>query len=71
MIKKLGKFGIVVLDVRGKGSEKMLFRPLSEGSKKGLTYPIKYHGNNTEILAYAITAILRVFNIDEDEFDKA
>lgn len=53
---------------RGKGSERILLKPDSPGSQQGPQYPIKYHGEGTELSVPVIIAILRRFNIDPDTF---
>jgi len=69
LIKKLSAYGIVVLKKkRGKGSERILLKPIEPGSKKGPQYPIKHHGDATEIPIPVILAILRHFDIDKDSF---
>lgn len=68
VLVKLKPFGIVSLKKRGKGSERILLRPNEPNSKKGPQYPIKDHGPGTEITVPVINAILRRFNIDEEEF---
>lgn len=70
LIKRLEPFGIEVLKQRGKGSEIILLKPNSPGSKKGIQYPIKDHGRNTEIYRPVIDAVLRRFNIDKKDFWK-
>jgi len=39
----------VVMPERGKGSERILVKPDRPDSVKGPQYPIKHHGDNTEI----------------------
>jgi hypothetical protein len=65
LIKRLKLYGIKVLTKRGKGSERILLLPDSPGSKQGLQYPIKHHGDNTEITLPVIIAILRRFKITD------
>jgi hypothetical protein len=55
---------------RGKGSHRILLLPDEEGSKKGLTYPVKDHGPQTPIYGPMIQAILRRFNIKPEDFWK-
>lgn len=69
LIKKLKKFGVIPMPSnRGKGSEIILLKPEKERSMKGLQYPIKNHGKNTEIHIPVILAVLRRFNINPDDF---
>lgn len=53
---------------RGKGSEIILLKPVSPGSKQGPQFPIKNHGAGTEIYIPVIHAALRRFDIPEEEF---
>jgi hypothetical protein len=69
LIRRLKPYGIVELKNRGKGSERILLLPAAPGSRKGLQYPIKCHGKNTEISIPVINAVLRRFNIT-DFWDK-
>jgi hypothetical protein len=64
LTKKLKPYGVVVLKKRGKGSERILLQPDAPGSKKGPQYPIKDHGEGTEISIPVINAILRRFDIN-------
>ena len=68
LLKKLSEYGVFVLKKRGKGSERILLKPIEQGSKKGPQYPIKHHGDSTEITLPVILTILRRFDIDEDSF---
>jgi hypothetical protein len=68
LIDKLQPFGIVVMAKRGKGSEVILLKPDSPGSKQGPQIPIKHHGNSTEIYIPVVNAVLRRFGIDPDMF---
>ena len=65
LLKKLRKYGIVVMEKRGKGSECILLKPESPRSKKGPQYPIKNHGRGTEISIQVIDVLLRRFNITD------
>jgi hypothetical protein len=72
-LKRLDEHGVIVLSrerggQRGKGSELILLRPESPGSKQGPQYPIKNHGKGTEIKVPVINAALRRFGIDKAEF---
>mgnify|MGYP002642513705 CR=1 FL=1 len=67
--KRLKRYGIVTMArKRGKGSELILLKPNEEGSSKGPQYPIKNHGDGTEISIPVINAVLRRFGIDKDDF---
>ena len=70
LLKKLLSYGVEQFPSkkRGKGSELILVLPDSPGSKQGPQYPIKNHGPGTEISVGVITALLRRFNIDPNEF---
>ncbi|MFH1139124.1 MAG: hypothetical protein V1816_23835 [Pseudomonadota bacterium] len=59
---------MVAPDKRGKGSEKILLKPDTPGSPKGVIYPVKCHGPGTEISIPVVLAILRRFDLDPDEF---
>jgi len=66
LLKRLRPYGIVLMSKkRGKGSERILLRPVEPGSKKGPQYPIKDHGKETEISLPVINAILRRFGIND------
>ncbi len=68
-LKKIKKFDVVPMTRnRGKGSEIILFKPDSPGSKKGAQYPIKNHGKKTEIYIPVVNAALRRFNINSKDF---
>jgi hypothetical protein len=49
LLKRLRLFGVEVMEDRGKGSEIILVKPESKGSKQGPQYPIKNHGQSTLI----------------------
>jgi len=69
LIAKLKDYGVISLTKkRGKGSEIILLKPETLGSKKGPTFPIKNHGPGTEISFQVVDAILRRFEIDGNEF---
>jgi len=68
LLKRLGRHGVIVAKNRGKGSEIILLKPVEPGSAKGPQYPIKNHGEGTEISVPVILALLRRFGIDEEEF---
>jgi len=66
LIKRLKPYGVKVMSKsRGKGSERILLKPIEPGSKQGPQYPIKDHGKNTEIPVPVINAILRRFKIND------
>lgn len=68
-LKRLQDFGVRAMpDNRGKGSEIILIRPISKNELKGPQYPIKDHGSGTEISKAVITAALRRFNIEPEDF---
>lgn len=50
-----------VFEARGKGSERMIFHPDIEGREA--SYPVKCHGDGTELRKGVISAIIRRFNI--------
>jgi len=50
---------------RGKGSETILLKPETPGSKRGPQYPVRDHGPGTEISIPVINAILRRFDISD------
>ena len=69
LLKRLKKHGVVSMKKkRGKGSEIILVKPIEKGSKKGPQYPIKNHGENTEINHQVISAVLRRFDINPEDF---
>lgn len=68
LLKQLKPYGIKVMAKRGKGSEVILLKPSEAGSKKGPQYPLKHHADNDEYHVAVINAILRRFNIDENDF---
>ncbi|MEW6347877.1 MAG: type II toxin-antitoxin system HicA family toxin [Thermodesulfobacteriota bacterium] len=71
LIKRLRRYGIVVMSERRcKGSEIILLKPLQEGSAGGPQYPVKNHGEGTEISIAVILKVLSRFVIDTDEFWK-
>ena len=67
-LDRLKSYGIVVMAKRGKGSEVILLKPEAPGSKRGLQYPIKHHGDGTELYIPVINAVLRRFGIKPEEF---
>jgi hypothetical protein len=69
LLQKLKRYGITTMTrTRGKGSEIILLKPVEHGSRKGPQFPIKNHGDATEIHGPVIKALLRRFDIDEDQF---
>jgi hypothetical protein len=75
LLAKLKPYGIKSLTKRGKGSERILIKPIAEDGPpndpkplRGPQIPIKDHGEGTEITIPVIRAVLRRFDIDEDEF---
>jgi len=69
LLKRLTKYGIVRREnKRGKGSEIILQKPVTPSSGQGPMFPLKNHGDNTEISFQTIMAILRRFNIDPNDF---
>lgn len=68
VLKRLKRFGVVTVPGRGKGSERVLLLPNSPGSKQGDIFTIADHGKSTVIGRSAISAMLRRFGIDPDEF---
>lgn len=64
-IKRLKPYGVVAMKKRGKGSEVILLKPNSPGSQQGPQYPIKNHGDGTEITIAVINACLRRFKITD------
>lgn len=71
LINRLKSYGIKSLArKRGKGSEIILLKPSTPKSKKGPQYPVKDHGQGTEISIPVINAIIRRFGIDKKQFWK-
>ena len=68
LLKRLRPYGIVSLTKRGKGSERILLKPIAPDSRKGPIYPIKDHGPSTEISIPVIDKLLDRFGIDPDDF---
>ena len=58
------KFKIMIK--RGKGSERMISHPNINGRKT--SYPIKYHGDKTEIRKGMLKSIIRRFSLPLDIF---
>lgn len=68
LLARLKKYGVIELPHRGKGSERVLLKPTEPGSLKGPQFPVKCHGESTEIKKPVITAILNRFDILKDDF---
>jgi hypothetical protein len=64
LIKALRPYGVIVKK-GGKGSETILLRPLSKGSKQGPQFTMKKHGKNPEIDWRIIQALLEDLEIPE------
>ena len=62
------EFGILCDKGRGKGSERMFYKPREPGTKKGPQHTIKCHGEGDEISILVIKAILERFGIPPEEF---
>jgi len=62
VIKILSSYGIEFgFSKKGKHSGKFY--------RGSLSFPIKTHGNKTEILPYALNGLIKKFNLPEDVFD--
>jgi hypothetical protein len=74
LLLKLNNFGIIEHpnSKRGKGSERILILVVNWDSKNkkyhGPQYPIKCHGDGTEIYKPVISKILSYFGISSDTF---
>ncbi len=68
LIRRLRRFKIEILKKRGKGSEIILLQPDTPGSQKGEIFTLTDHGKKTEYAVQVVSAILRRFQIDADEF---
>ena len=53
-----------VYERRGKGSHRMLYHPDVDG--KPASFPLKYHGDKTELRRGTLSAIVRRFNLPRD-----
>ena len=71
LLSKLRKFGVEVMEGRGKGSHIVLFLPDTQGSNRGPQFSLKNHGKKTELGVGTIKAVLRRFNISREDFLKA
>jgi len=69
LIKKLLEYdkAFEINTRRGKGSERMIYHPDINGRPE--SYPIKHHGDKTEIKKGHISALRRRFNLPKDFFD--
>lgn len=56
-----------ILANRGKGSERMIYHPNINGRAE--SFPIKCHGENTEIRVGVLAALIRRFNLPEGFFN--
>ena len=61
LIKKLKPFGIIVIEKRGKGSERMLYQ-----EKTGLSFPITFHKKDHQYSIGLLKAMQRKFNLPKD-----
>jgi hypothetical protein len=67
--KRLKKeYGVYCEKSKGKGSERIFYRPNEPETKKGPQFTIKCHGEGDEISVPVIKALLRRFEISEAEF---
>jgi hypothetical protein len=55
-----------VWEARGKGSERIIYHPMINGRPE--SFPIKCHGNNTEIRSGVISGLIRRFDLPRDLF---
>lgn len=69
VIKKLKKYdkNFIFYTNRAKGSERMVYHPNING--KAESFPIKCHGENTEIYKGVLGSIIRRFNLPKDIFN--
>ena len=51
-------------ETRGKGSERIVYHPDINGRPE--SFPVKCHGENTELRKGVISAIIRRFNLPRD-----
>jgi hypothetical protein len=65
--RRLKQFGVIEMAGRGKGSERVFFKP-DPDTGKGPQHSVKCHGENTEIRVGSIVKILLRFAIDADLF---
>lgn len=65
--KRLKKFGVEERR-HGKGSHLILIRPNVPGGNQGPQYPVAPHGEGDEIKMPIIKSLLRVLNIDPNDF---
>ncbi|MBI3127835.1 MAG: type II toxin-antitoxin system HicA family toxin [Candidatus Tectomicrobia bacterium] len=64
----LRDLGILSLADRGKGSHVVFLRPEKEGSRKGVTYPVKHHGDNSDVSVHVVQSIIRAFGLSPKDF---
>ncbi len=62
VIRMLKKYGITYHT--GKGRHPKFLDPVT-----GKSYPVKSHGNKTEILSYALNDMIDKFDLPEDVFE--
>lgn len=69
VIKKLraSDDGFQVLVNRGKGSERIIYHPSINGRPE--SFPIKCHGEGTEIRVGVLSALIRRFDLPRGFFD--
>lgn len=70
LLERLKPYNIKVMTKRGKGSERILIQPSPDDPRKGPQFPIKHHGQSTAISIPVVNAVLRRFNIDQEDFWK-
>ncbi len=61
LTKRLKPYGIIVIDKRGKGSEKMLYQ-----EETGFDYPITFHKKDHQYSIGMLLAIVRRFDLPKD-----
>jgi hypothetical protein len=61
LVKRLKEHGIVVIEKRGKGSERMLYQ-----ASTGFDYPITCHNENQQYSIGLLKAIQRRFSLPDD-----
>jgi predicted RNA binding protein YcfA (HicA-like mRNA interferase family) len=66
LVKALKKYDkrFEFLERRGKGSHRMIYHPDINGRSQ--SFPVKHHGDNTELRKGVISAIIRRFELPED-----
>lgn len=69
LLQRLSSYGVIIRTGAGKGSETVLVRPTNPTvPTKGPQYTIKHHRDSDEISGHIISAILRRFSINPNEF---